>query len=114
MSFLLQANAGPRCAVSLPSPNWQPHGAFPVVGELTPAGESIGCSGHTPLSITPTMTFEPALLEPPSDGQTAFAPMNSVLSSSGWFSVSFWTAETPSTLRMSATLFAGTCAATPP
>ena len=49
------------------------------------------------------------MLEPPSDGQTAVAPMKSVLSSSGCLSESFCTAATPSTLSRSATLFAGTC-----
>ena len=37
----------------------------------------------------------PAFAEPPSDGHTVVAPMNDVLSSSGWLSVSFWTAATP-------------------
>src|SRR5262245_15882210 len=114
MSFLLHVKSGPRWATSEPPPNWQPQGGFPVVGESMPAGDSIGFSGQTPESITPTMTFEPAVDEPPRDGHTALAPMKSVLSSSVWLRVSFCTAETPSTFRMSATEFAGTCAATPP
>ncbi len=77
-------------------------------------GASIGCSGQTPVSMTPTMTFEPAFAEPPSDGQTVVAPMNDVLSSSGCFSVSFCTAATPGTLSSAAIWFAGTLAATPP
>ena len=43
----------------------------------------------------------PALAEPPSDGQTVVAPMNDVLSSCGWLSVSSWTAATPGTLSSS-------------
>ena len=98
-----------------PVPNWlQRQGGLPVVGESMPVGDSIGFSGQTPVSITPTMTFEPALLEPPRDGQTALAPMKSVLSSCGWLSVSCCTAATPATLRMAPTEFAGTFAETPP
>ena len=61
-------------------------------GAGRPRWRSIGCSGQTPVSMTPTTTLLPALAEPPSVGQTLVAPMNAVLSSSGWLSVSFWTA----------------------
>ena len=59
---LLVAREGlPEVGGSVPPPNWQPHGGLPVVGELMPVGDSIGFSGQTPVSMTPTMTFEPAL-----------------------------------------------------
>ena len=73
-----------------------------------------GLSGQTPVSITPTTTFEPALSCPPSVGQTLVAPRKLVLSSCGWLSVSFCTARTPGTASSLAILFAGTRAATPP
>src|SRR3954469_21777884 len=92
ISLLLQVNAGP----SEPSPNWQ--ALRPPAGAPREPAASIGCSGQTPVSISPTITFEPAVDEPPSEGQTAVAPMNDVLSSSGWLRASCCTAATPGTL----------------
>ena len=112
MSLLLQANGAPRCAASEPSPNWQP--LRPPAGAETPLGDIIGCSGHTPVSMTPTVTFEPAFAAPPSCCHTLVAPRNCVLSSSGCWSESCCTATTPGVARTSETSFAGTCAATPP
>src|SRR3954447_23548375 len=98
-TLLLQANGWPTCAASLPEPNWQP--LMPPAGADTPVGESIGCSGQRPVSMTPTVTLDPALVEPPSDGHTAVAPMKSVLSSCGCWRESRWTATTPLTLSRS-------------
>jgi hypothetical protein len=97
--------------VSLPSPKSQPNEPE-IAGR--PLSASIGCSGQTPVSITPTLTFSAAWMLPPSDGQTACAPINVVLSSSGRRRASRWTASTPRTRRSFAIWLAGTRAATPP
>src|SRR5581483_1139960 len=117
MSLLLQANVGPRCATSEPSPNWHWYaesgfgGAFSAGSVI---GANIGFSGQTPVSITPTTTLLPAVVEPPIVGQTFVAPMNDVLSSSGCCSESFWTATTPDTFSSELIELAGTWASTPP
>src|SRR5581483_2797661 len=73
-SLRLQGNGAPRCATSLPSPNWQLYG--PPGGGGRPRFANDGCSGQMPVSITPTTTPEAALSCPPSDGHTFAAPVN--------------------------------------
>src|SRR5215208_1941203 len=72
-----------------------------------PVPEKLGCSGQTPVSTTPMMTFSPALPCPPSWLQMpppAFRPRNvGVLSVSRWESVSRCTETTPFILRSFAT-----------
>ena len=113
ISLLLQLNAGPRWATSPPvAKALQPR--RPPAGAPSAPGASIGCSGQTPVSMSPTMTLLPAFAEPPRVGQTVVAPMNDVLSSSGCSSVSSWTAAMPSVLSRAPIWFAGTTASTPP
>src|SRR5262249_6621103 len=95
ISLLLQVNAGPGLA---PIPNWHGRGT-PGGGYALPCGsgsENDGCSGHTPVSIMPTITPSPATSCPPSAFQAPWAPMNAGLRSVvGWCSSSGYTATTP-------------------
>src|SRR4051794_19390031 len=112
MSLLLQVNVAPRWATSEPSPNWQ--ALRPPAGAPREPAASIGCSGHTPVSMSATITLEPAVADPPSDGHTLVAPTKAVLSSSGCCSVSFCTAATPFVASSWAIWFAETEPETPP
>src|SRR4051812_14319779 len=111
MSLLLQVNVAPRWATSEPSPNWQ---AFrPPAGAPREPAPSIGCSRPPPGSVSATITLEPAFGDPPRVGHTLVAPTKAVLSSSGWFSVSFCTAATPFVASSLPIWFAGTEPETP-
>src|SRR5689334_6182613 len=88
ISLLLQANAGPGLAPPLNSHARVPESGGGGAGYGLPEGSGSakeGCSGHTPVSSTPTMIFSPADSCPPNAFQTVGAPMNF-----GELSVSIW------------------------